>query len=101
MSKKPYMLLRISRWVWIGLAYYFGIVVIGVLSGAVPLVMGGDSVPVLPVADSPMIPARVFGALNLFVSAPISFVILHGIGSLIQAVVEIRERMGGSNSTSV
>ena len=98
MGKKPYRLLRISRWVWIGLAYYFGIVVIGILSGAVPLIMGGDSVPVLPVADSPMIPARMFGALNLFVSAPISFVILHGIGSLIHVVVEIRERMGGSGA---
>ena len=98
MGKKPYVLLRISRWVWIGLAYYFGVVVIGILSGAVPLIMGGDSVPVLPVADSPMIPARMFGALNLFVSAPISFVILHGIGSLIHVVVEIRERVGGSGA---
>ena len=98
MGKKPYALLRISRWVWIGLAYYFGVVVIGILSGAVPLIMGGESVPVLPVADSPMIPARVFGALNLLVSAPISFVILHGIGSLIHVVVEIRERVGGSGA---
>ena len=96
MAKKPYALLRISRWVWIGLAYYFGIVVIGILSGLVPLIMGGDPVPVLPMADSPTVPARLFGALNLFVSAPLSFVILHGIGSLIHVIVELRDRMGGS-----
>lgn len=96
MTRKPYALLRVSRWVWIGLAYYFGVVVIGILSGLIPLVMGGEALPVLPVADSPMIPARVFGALNLFISAPISFVVLHGIGSLIHAVLEIRQRMGGS-----
>ena len=100
MVKKPYLLLRISRWVWIGLAYYFGVLVVGVLSGAVPLIMGGEPVGVLPVADSPTVPARVFGALNLFISAPISFVILHGIGSLMQAVVEIRERLGGAGSSS-
>ena len=100
MSKKPYMLLRMSRWVWIGLAYYFGIVVIGILSGAVPLVMGGDPVPVLPMADSPTVPARIFGALNLFISAPLSFIVLHGIGSLIRAIVEIRDRMGASGSPS-
>ena len=101
MSKKPYMLLRMSRWVWIGLAYYFGIVVIGILSGAVPLVMGGDPVPVLPMADSPTVPARIFGALNLFISAPLSLVILHGIGSLIHVVLEIRDRVGGTGSVSV
>ena len=100
MSKKPYMLLRMSRWVWIGLAYYFGIVVIGILSGAVPLIMGGDSVPVLPMADSPTIPARLFGALNLFISAPLSFVLLHGIGSLIHAILELRDRMTGSGPTA-
>ncbi len=87
-----YRLLRISRWAWIGFAYYFGIVVVGILSGIVPLVMGGEPVT-LPMPDGPAIPARLFGAINLFLNAPLSFIILHGIGSLMQAVVEMRDRL--------
>ena len=92
---KSYRLLRMSRWVFIGLAYYFGVVVIGVLSGLLPLIVGGDPVPVLPVADSPTISARLFGALNLFLSAPISFLALHAAGSLIHLCLDIRDRLEG------
>ena len=92
---KTYRLLRISRWAWIGLAYYFGIVLVGVFGGLVPLIMGGEPVT-LPVPDSPPISARFFGAVNLFLNAPLFFIILHGIVSLMQAVVEIRDRLDKS-----
>jgi hypothetical protein len=92
---KSYRILRIARWVFMGFAYYLGVLVLGVLSGVVPLLVGGEPVPVLPIPDSPTIPARAAGAVNLFLSAPISFFILHGLGSLIHAVLEIRDHLTG------
>ena len=88
--KKPYGILRLTRWVFLVLAYGFGIVLQGIVAGLVVLVIGGDPIEILPGAP---LPARAIGALNLFISAPISFLVFHGIASAIHLLLDIRERL--------
>ncbi len=87
---KSYQIVRVARWVLLVLAYLFGIGLQGVLAGVVPLVMGGEPVPLVTGIS---VPARVLGAVNLFLSAPVTFIMFHAFASLIQLLLDIRDRM--------
>ena len=94
MTKKPFLFLRVTHWVLLVSAYLIGIVIQGILGGLVVLIIGGNPVPVLPFdPNSPTIPARVAGALNLFVQAPLTFIVIHGFASAIRALLEVHERV--------
>ena len=71
---KPYQLLRVTRVVLLVLAYVSGISNM-VLAGFVPLVMGGDPVPLF--LEGPAVPVRVLGLLNLLITAPLLFMMFY------------------------
>ena len=87
---KSYRIVRIAHWLFLVFAYVFGIVVQGILAGLVPLVTGGEPIPLVAGVT---IPARVLGAINIFISAPVTFLIFHAFASLIRLALEIRERV--------
>lgn len=88
--KQPYALLRIARWVFLILAYLFGGLNL-IFAGLIPLIMGGDPIPVL--ADGTAIPARLFGLLSLLISAPLAFLFFYVPSGLIRLGLEIAERL--------
>mgnify|MGYP001593930040 CR=1 FL=1 len=97
MMKQPYRLLGIARIVLLVLAYLFaGLNVI--FAGFVPLILGGDPIPVL--ADGTAIPARVFGLLSILLSAPLSFLFFYVPSGLIHLGLAILKRSPGSGATS-
>ena len=71
---KPYQLLRVTRVVLLVLAYVSGISNM-VLAGFVPLVMGGDPVPLF--LEGPAVPVRILGLLNLLITAPLLFMMFY------------------------
>ena len=71
---KPYQLLRVTRVVLLVLAYVSGISNM-VLAGFVPLVMGGDPVPLF--LEGPAVPVRVLGILNILITAPLLFMMFY------------------------
>lgn len=81
---KPYQLLRVSRLVLLGLAYLSGVSNL-VFAGLLPLVMGGDPVPLF--LDGPAISMRVLGLLNIFITAPLLFVMFYVPSGLIHLLL--------------
>jgi hypothetical protein len=93
--KKPYLILRIAHWIFLVFAYLYGVVIFGVVAGVIPLVVGGAAIPLVPgMAGSPTLPARAAGAVSLFVSAPVAFIVFHAIASSLRLLIEIREQVG-------
>ena len=88
--KKPYGILRVARWVLLGLACLFGGLNL-IFAGLVPLVMGGDPIPVL--ADGTAIPARLFGFLSIVISAPLAFLFFYVPSGLIRLALELVDRV--------
>ena len=88
--KQPYALLRAARWVFLVLAYVVGATYL-VFLGIVPLVGGGEPVPI--VEGGPDIPARVFGILNILISAPLAFLALYLPSGIIHLLLGLRERV--------
>ena len=92
--KKPYLILRLAHWIFVVLAYLFGVVLFGIVAGLIPLLIGGEPVPLVPfVPDSPEVPARVEGAINLLIRAPLIFILLHAAASTIRLLLDIRARV--------
>lgn len=89
--KKPYLLLRAARWVLLVLAYLFGGLNL-IFAGLVPLVIGGDPIPILQ--DGTAIPARLFGFLSIVLSAPLAFLFFYVPSGLIRLALELSERAG-------
>ncbi len=87
---KPYLVLRVSRWALLAMAYLFGGLNL-IFAGLVPLVMGGDPIPVL--ADGTAIPARLFGLLSVLISAPLAFLFFYVPSGLIRLGLELAERL--------
>ena len=99
--KKSYCILRGARWVLLILAYLFGGLNL-IFAGLVPLMMGGDPIPVL--ADGTAIPARVFGLLSVLISAPLAFLFFYVPSGFIRLGLDIVERLppkGGNSSGGV
>ena len=95
MARAPYQLLRIARWVFLVLAWLFGGLNL-IVAGLIPLVMGGEPIPIL--ADGSAIPARLFGVLSIFVSAPMAFLLFYLPSGVIKLLLEIRERLPEGSS---
>ena len=86
---KSYRILKIAQWMFLIFAYLFGIVLQGIMAGLVVLVTGGEPVELITGVS---LPARVVGALNLFVSAPITFIVFHAFASLIHLLLDLHAR---------
>src|SRR3989338_9050445 len=86
---KPYQLLRVTRVVLLVLAYVSGISNM-VLAGFVPLVMGGDPVPLF--LEGPAVPVRVLGLLNLLITAPLLFMMFYVPSGIIHLLLALREQ---------
>ena len=82
---KPYQLLRVTRVVLLVLAYVSGISNM-VLAGFVPLVMGGDPVPLF--LEGPAVPVRVLGILNILITAPLLFMMFYVPSGIIHLLLE-------------
>ena len=89
-AKRPYVTLRIARLVLLGLAYLFGGLNL-IFAGLVPLVIGGDPIPVL--ADGTAIPARLFGLLSILISAPMAFMFFYVPRGLIHLGLNLVDRL--------
>ncbi|MDP3703292.1 MAG: hypothetical protein Q8R78_02775 [Candidatus Omnitrophota bacterium] len=87
---KPYQLLRVTRIVLLVLAYLSGASNL-VFAGLLPLVMGGDPVPLF--LDGPAISVRVLGILNIFITAPLLFVIFYVPSGMIRVLLELRDQL--------
>ena len=81
---KPYQLLRVTRVVLLVLAYVSGISNM-VLAGFVPLVMGGDPVPLF--LEGPAVPVRILGILNILITAPLLFVMFYAPSGIIHLLL--------------
>jgi hypothetical protein len=85
---KPYRLLRIIRVVLLVLAYLAGISNL-IFAGLVPLIMGGEPVPLF--VDAPPIPVRALALLNIFITAPLSFMLFYVPSGVIHLLLSLRE----------
>ena len=92
---KPYQLLRVTRVVLLVLAYVSGISNM-VLAGLVPLVMGGDPVPLF--LEGPAVPVRVLGILNILITAPLLFVMFYVPSGIIHLLLELPGKPEGSSA---
>lgn len=96
-AKRPYLMLRIARWALLGLAYLFGGLNL-IFAGLVPLVLGGDPIPVL--ADGTAIPARLFGLLSILISAPLAFMFFYVPSGLIHLGLDLADRLPARSSSA-
>lgn len=94
---KSYRILKIAYWMFLVFAYGFGIVVQGVFAGLIPLIMGGDPVTLI---NGVGLPARAVGAISLFVSAPIAFIMFHAFASGIKLLLDIHARLDRVSSST-
>ena len=94
---KSYQLLRVSRIVLLVLAYVSGVSNL-IFAGLLPLIMGGEPVPLF--LDGPAISVRVLGILNLLITAPLLFVIFYVPSGMIHLLLELRDKAGGSSAAS-
>ena len=85
---KPYQLLRVSRIILLVLAYASGVSNV-VFAGFLPLVMGGDPVPLF--LDGPAISVRVLALLNILITAPLLFVVFYVPSGMIHILLELRD----------
>ena len=86
----PYRVLRVARWVFLVLAYLLAGINLTV-GGLWPLIVGGEPVQLL--VDGPELPARVYGLLNIVVSAPLAFLFFYLPSGIIRVLLEVRERL--------
>ena len=86
---KPYQLLRVTRIVLLVLAYVSGVSNV-VFAGFLPLVLGGEPVPLF--LDGPAISVRVLGLLNILITAPLLFVVFYVPSGMIRVLLELRDR---------
>lgn len=93
MMQKPYRVLRIARWVLLGLAYVSGVASLTV-AGFGALIIGGE--PVTIFVDGPTIPARLLGLWNILVGAPLTFLFFYVPSAVIRLLLELRERLPAS-----
>lgn len=92
---KPYQLLRVARIVLLVLAYVSGVSNL-IFAGFLPLVMGGEPVPLF--LDGPAIPVRGLGLLNIFITAPLLFVMFYVPSAVIHLLLDIRSQLPGGAS---
>ena len=92
---KPYQLLRVTRIVLLVLAYVSGVANL-IFAGFLPLVMGGEPVPLF--LDGPVISVRVLGILNILITAPLLFVVFYVPSGIIHLLLELRGKLGGSSA---
>jgi len=85
---KPYQLLRVTRIVLLVLAYVSGVANL-IFAGFLPLVMGGEPVPLF--LDGPAISVRVLGILNILITAPLLFVVFYVPSGIIHLLLELRD----------
>ena len=85
---KPYRVLRIAHWALLVLAYGFSALNL-VLAGVIPLVFGGEPIPIL--ADGTAIPARLFGLLSILISAPLSFLLFYVPSGVIRLLLDLSD----------
>ena len=86
---KSYRVLRIARWAFLVMAYLVAATNL-VVTGLIPLLTGGDPIPVL--VDGPAIPARLFGLMNIVISAPLGFLFFYTPSGIIQLLLETHDR---------
>lgn len=89
MSKEPYQVLRVARWVFLVMAYLVAGVNL-IFAGIIPLFAGGDPVPLLTGEE---VPARLFGLMNIVLGAPLGFLFFYLPSGLIHLLLDIRGRL--------
>jgi len=87
---QPYRLLRVSRVVLLVLAYVSGVSNL-VFGGFVPLILGGDPLPLF--IDGPAISVRLLGLLNILITAPLLFVMFYVPSGIIHLLLALREQL--------
>jgi len=87
--QKPYRVLRVARWVLLGLAYVSGTISF-IFAGFGALIVGGE--PVTVFVNGPAVPARLLGLWNILVGAPLTFLFFYVPSAVIRLLLELREQ---------